>query len=563
MKTKYVSIIVENARRTPEKLCLVIGGEQVTYGQLLHRVAYLKRLFESQGVKNENNVLITITPSVDFYAAIVAIFSIGAVLVVVDPSMGVKRMNHCINTAKPAAWITHTGKFWYLKWLVSSVRQIPIKIEVSPERSPVDSSVPLPDVISKESGRCLATFTTGSTGMPKMLFRDTSYLLRQSKAISQGFGKVKGLPFNEEGEYECEKDEVGFSNLTMFPLHFMKVGGTCFKQNNIKSFNPLSVINTMADIGVTYGAVSPDLAYKLCSACLEESRPMPIKLMTVGGAPVYRYMVEKMQKAMAASKLMIVYGSTEAEPISFIDTTEKIKAEAANSESGHCLGLPFLDGKLKVIKIDQPGSVEDLEVPTGENGEIIVCGWHVNIDAAAESRLLTDGKGQKWLKTGDAGHLDDAGRVWLVGRTSWKSVKGEQTCWSVIVEEKILQKFKGLTYVSYFLRNGKTYLIVEAPNGLDESQKREVSAFLEKEGIHYDDMWVYTHVPRDRRHNSKPDMAALFPQYSQSMRLFFVSVVIGSGLWLLFSYGTNGLFVFLLLAAFVTLVLIWQLGFVF
>ena len=56
---------------------------------------------------------------------------------------------------------------------------------------------------------------------------------------------------------------------------------------------------------------------------------------------------------------------------------------------------------------------------------------------AAKSRILLDRKGEKWLKTGDAGHVDDAGRVWLVGRTSWKVEKDGTTFWSVLVEEKV------------------------------------------------------------------------------------------------------------------------------
>ena len=105
---------------------------------------------------------------------------------------------------------------------MSSVRHIPIKIEISADRTPVDASS-LPDVDVARATRCLATFTTGSTGMPKILYRDHSYLQLQTCAISQSYAKLKGLPFREDAKYSEEKDEVGFTNLTMVPLHFMKV----------------------------------------------------------------------------------------------------------------------------------------------------------------------------------------------------------------------------------------------------------------------------------------------------------------------------------------------------
>ena len=185
--------------------------------------------------------------------------------------------------------------------------------------------------------------------------------------------------------------------------------------NNIKSFDPEVVVNTMAEIGVTYGAVSPNVAHRLCTYCLNKNRPLPIKILSVGGAPVYRHMVDDMRKATSLGQLVIVYGSTEAEPIAFIDAEVKIDAEKETPDMGHCVGMPFLEGNLKVITaeekgkirrdrpsdsllhihvkrergiryflcLDQTGTVEDLEVPSGVNGEIVVSGWHVNIEAVS------------------------------------------------------------------------------------------------------------------------------------------------------------------------------------
>ena len=54
-----------------------IGEDRLSYRDLLYRIAYLKREFESLGVVQDDNVLITIAPSADFFAAILAVFSIG------------------------------------------------------------------------------------------------------------------------------------------------------------------------------------------------------------------------------------------------------------------------------------------------------------------------------------------------------------------------------------------------------------------------------------------------------------------------------------------------------
>ena len=127
--------------------------------------------------------------------------------------------------------------------------------------------------------------------------------------------------------------------------------------NNIKSFDPEVVVNTMAEIGVTYGAVSPNVAHRLCTYCLNKNRPLPIKILSVGGAPVYRHMVDDMRKATSLGQLVIVYGSTEAEPIAFIDAEVKIDAEKETPDMGHCVGMPFLEGNLKVITAEEKGKI--------------------------------------------------------------------------------------------------------------------------------------------------------------------------------------------------------------
>ena len=61
----------------------------------------------------------------------------------------------------------------------------------------------------------LVTFTTGSTGMPKILLRKHEFVMCQSKSLSIAVKSVMG---GKE-----EKDSTILTNLNVFGLHFLLV----------------------------------------------------------------------------------------------------------------------------------------------------------------------------------------------------------------------------------------------------------------------------------------------------------------------------------------------------
>ena len=73
-----------------------------------------------------------------------------------------------------------------------------------------------PDDVA-EVDTALITFTTGSTGMPKMLLRRHHFVINQSKALSIAFSSI----ISSYKEADC----TFMTNLNVFGLHFLLV--TC------------------------------------------------------------------------------------------------------------------------------------------------------------------------------------------------------------------------------------------------------------------------------------------------------------------------------------------------
>lgn len=102
---------------------------------------------------------------------------------------------------------------------------------------------------------------------------------------------------------------------------------------------------------------SPAFLEKMAQYALRHNVDLPLKYTGMGGAPVFRATLRTVSSVTPGKKAAVLYGSTEAEPISLIFAQEKMALEAAASSQpggrngGLCVGRPVFKGTVKVIKI--------------------------------------------------------------------------------------------------------------------------------------------------------------------------------------------------------------------
>ena len=77
---------------------------------------------------------------------------------------------------------------------------------------------------------------------------------------------------------------------------------------------------------------------------------IPVKYVGVGGAPVYHRVFRTIASATACKNAVVLYGGTEAEPMTMIMASEKLELESTQRR-GLCVGRPVLDARMKIIKL--------------------------------------------------------------------------------------------------------------------------------------------------------------------------------------------------------------------
>lgn len=133
------------------------------------------------------------------------------------------------------------------------------------------------------------------------------------------------------------------------PLLF-QVGSLCLLYPNIDSIVPSEAIKMLKKYECTALVGSPAFVEKLASHAQKNSAMLPVKYVGVGGAPVFRAALRTISGSTPDRKAAVLYGSTEAEPISMIFADEKLKLEMAGPD-GLCVGKPVFKGSVKIIKI--------------------------------------------------------------------------------------------------------------------------------------------------------------------------------------------------------------------
>ena len=137
--------------------------------------------------------------------------------------------------------------------------------------------------------------------------------------------------------------------------------------------------------------------------------------MLSAGAPVSVPLLRRVQNLLPAAELHTPYGMTEVLPVTDVSLAQLVEAGAGN---GVCVGWPVPRVELQISPLDNAGAaVGPLTTDIEVTGEICVSGPHVKdrYDRlwATERQSSRD---PGWHRTGDVGHLDQAGRLWVEGR---------------------------------------------------------------------------------------------------------------------------------------------------
>jgi acyl-CoA synthetase (AMP-forming)/AMP-acid ligase II len=442
------------AEITPYKRAVVYPTGRDNYGRVTYSHLTFLQLdresdclahgMHSAGITRGTRTILMVKPSLEFFIIIFSLFKTGAVPVVVDPGMGIRRMVACFKEGRPEAfigiptahvlrtlypkffktlrtWVT-VGRRWF--WRGFTLRQM--------RRMPW---TPYSMAQTRKDDTAAILFTTGSTGPPK------GAVYTHGNFDAQ-LGHIKS-------HLRISSDEIDLSTFPLFALFWPALGITSvipdMDPTKPARVNPKNIIEAILNQGVTSMFASPALLNRVGEYGKKNRIKLPsIKRVISAGAPVSPSIIEQFSSMLCGNaEIHTPYGATEAVPIISITSNEILSETRKLSEQGYgiCIGRPINDLEVCIIKVTD-GPIDkwsqDLMVPDSEIGEISVKGDLVtrNYFGRPESDALAKIKdqGSFWHRMGDVGWKDSKGRIWFCGRKSHRVVTENRTLFTIPCE---------------------------------------------------------------------------------------------------------------------------------
>lgn len=413
--------------------------EAVTWAQLARRVDETAAGLLDAGARPGQRISLLVTPGVDLTVMLYAALRVGLVAVVADAGLGVRGLERAIRGSAPtwlAAVHPAVGIAWVLGWpgrriAVGAspggplVRRGALALASATELDAIEARGRAALLAARDRGETLlphhlagpgpdddaaVIFTSGSTGPAKGVV----YTHARMAAMARTFGATARVG----------PDRPLVAAFAPFALLGPALGATSAVPSTDVTKPATLTAAALADAAAAVGAkaafASPAALANVVATAgdlteAQRSALAGLDVLLSAGAPVDPAVLAAAGALTPNATARTPYGMTEALPTTDVSLAELLEAGAGD---GVLVGAPVPGARLALAPLDDAGRpVGALTDAPGVTGEVLVSAahtkdrydqlWDVQRASAVDAG---------WHRTGDVGHLDARGRLWVEGR---------------------------------------------------------------------------------------------------------------------------------------------------
>jgi acyl-CoA synthetase (AMP-forming)/AMP-acid ligase II len=480
------------------------GADQssVTFSELDSRVATFAQALVQRGVESGQRVAVLVPPSIDLIALVYACWRIGAVTVIADRGLGMSGLGRAVKSSRVQHVVGIRSAVVAARTLRWAPRASLIDLKSLQNSMQLEGLIQLGRPDPERDDLAAILFTSGATGPAK----GVRYTHRQLGAQRDVLQQVYDIS-------DTDSFVAAFAPFALFgPALGITTGLADMDVTSPATLTAQALDDACRATEATMVFASPAaLANVLKTSTTNLSSLKQVRLVMSAGAPVPIETLRQMTRLCPQAEMHTPYGMTEVLPVADLSLKQR---EAAGEGAGVCVGKPVNNCRVKIVAVD--GGVTELS--HGETGEVVVSAPWMSLGynrlwlTQQKARFASDGL--TWHRTGDVGHLDSEGHVWIEGRvvhmihtaqgsitpvpleTVCETISGVQRAAAVGIGEPGIQQI---------------VIVIET----DQKNENVASAALTaqvRQALGQVDVvavWETKKLPVDVRHNSKIDRTAL------------------------------------------------------
>lgn len=383
VSNNVAAAVLTSLSERPEKLFLVCENEPMRRREFRAAVAGARSRFGAAGVGLGTRVLVATGRGNQVWRDMVALWSLGAVAIPVEPEAPGERLSAVCAKASPEAV---AGRFRNTSEL-TELREL----AVDGSGTDMVHDVSCAPVASGALSTIL--FTSGSTGEPKGVMLAHRSVLGNALATRQAIGMrsddrlFMAIPFRF------------VSALSHFMVTGL-LGATLIATERLML--PADFCYRLLESGATAFGGSPVQARWIAEAATEMDFTLRWLMSSGDHLPVD--VIAKLRERLPETRIVTAYGLTEVGGRFCVLNPDLIDMYRAS------VGQPIPNMTLSVL--DEDGK----SCPPGEIGEVYVGGACVFDSYIGDSEATAECLSSHGFRTGDLGHLDEQGYLYLSGR---------------------------------------------------------------------------------------------------------------------------------------------------
>ena len=416
--------IRDHAQRAPNRTAIRFDGHDLTYAAFAQQIERVASALAACGVRMGRCVSYLGLNRPEELALLFACARLGALFMPLNWRLAAPEHRERLLDCPPAVLVVEDG---FVAQTVAYADTLPPMTRVAIGAAPegwitfeallAQASAPVHDQAIAPRQPLLVCHTSGSTGQPK------GVLLTQGALITNAANSV--------ALHDMTADDRILTNLPLFHVGglnnqttpALQAGATVVLHSK---FDPAATFDAIEQERITLTVLVPtQLTMMMALPRWQSADFSRLRMVTTGSTIVPEHLIRAVHGR--GVPLVQIYGLTETCPIAaYLRPEDAMRKAGSTGKAAPCCEVRVVDS-------------DDRDVAPGVRGEILIRGDNVMAGYWKQPQATTVALAGGWFHSGDIGHFDADGFLWIDGRAKDMIISGGENIAPAEIENVLLE----------------------------------------------------------------------------------------------------------------------------